>query len=102
MRNPEAVIREGAGELTLRAEEVGSLRTFIDTTHVELERWGPPLVDADWHASCQVLYKGIEGQGWEALYDHCKELYRAAGTKKPGDSQTAKAFWTMKAAKDRG
>ena len=38
---PEAAIREGADELTLRAEEVGSLRTFIDTTHIELGRWGP-------------------------------------------------------------
>ena len=30
---PEAVIREGADELILMAEEVGSLRTFIDTAH---------------------------------------------------------------------
>ena len=30
---PDAVIREGADELTLRAEEVGSRRTFIDTKH---------------------------------------------------------------------
>ena len=37
---PEAVIRKGADELTLRAEEVGSLRTFIDTTHTELEELG--------------------------------------------------------------
>ena len=28
---PDAAIREGADELTLRAEEVGSLRSFIDT-----------------------------------------------------------------------
>ena len=36
---PEAVIGEGTEELTLRAEEVGSSRSFIDTTHVEAERW---------------------------------------------------------------
>ena len=35
---PEAVIREGADELTLRTEEVASLRTFVDTKHIELER----------------------------------------------------------------
>ena len=35
---PEATIREGADELTLRADEVGTQRTFIDTTHIELER----------------------------------------------------------------
>ena len=50
---PDAVIREGADELILRAKEVGSLRTFIGTNQVELERWGPPLVDANWHAFCQ-------------------------------------------------
>ena len=33
---PEAVIREGADELTLRAEDVGSLGTFVDTTNIEL------------------------------------------------------------------
>ena len=31
---PEAVVREGADELTLRAEEEGAARTFIDTTSV--------------------------------------------------------------------
>ena len=29
--------------MTLRADEVGSFQTFIDTKHVELERCGPPL-----------------------------------------------------------
>ena len=38
---PEAAIREGADELTLRVEEVGTL------DHIEDDRWGPPLVDAD-------------------------------------------------------
>ena len=42
---PEAAIREGADELTLRADEVGTLRAFINTDHIKFERWGPPLVD---------------------------------------------------------
>ena len=37
---PTAVIREGVEELTSRAEEVGSRRTFIDTTHVEADSAG--------------------------------------------------------------
>ena len=53
---PEAAIREGADELTLRAEQAGSLRTFIDTKHIELERWGPPLVD--WHAFLSGYLQG--------------------------------------------
>ena len=52
---PEATIREGADELTLRADEVGTQRTFINTEHIEFEPLGPPLVDADWHAFCQAI-----------------------------------------------
>ena len=83
----EAFIRYGADELTLTAEEVGLLRTFINTKHIELERWGLPLVDADWHAFCQYIYY--------------KELHEAAGTKQPGDSQEAITLRAMKAARDR-
>ena len=94
-----AIIREGADELTLRAEEEGVRYTFIDTTNVEDQQWGPPLVDADWHAFGQAMYQGIEGQEWEATYHHHKELHQAVRTKKPGDNQKAKALWAVKAAK---
>ena len=60
---PEATIREGADELTLRADEVDTQRAFITTEHIEFERWGPPLIGADWHAFCQAIFKGIEGRG---------------------------------------
>ena len=56
---PEATISEGADELTLGADEVGTQRAFINSKHIERER--PPLVDADWHAFCQAICKGIEG-----------------------------------------
>ena len=36
---PEAAVREDADELTLRAEEVVTLRAFIITDHIECERW---------------------------------------------------------------
>ena len=90
---PEATIREGADELTLRADEVGTQRAFINTEHIEFERWGPPLVDADWHAFCQAIYEGIEGKEWEDLYCQYREMSKAAGAKKPGESQKAKALW---------
>ena len=32
-----------------------------------------PLVDCDWHAFCQALYKGIEGEDWRELFDAYKE-----------------------------
>ena len=46
----EASIREGPEELTLRAEEVGSWESRINVDNIAQDRWGPPLVDADWHA----------------------------------------------------
>ena len=55
-----ATIREGADELTLRADEVGTQRPFINTEHTDFGRWVPPLVDADWRSFCQAVYKGIE------------------------------------------
>ena len=66
---PEA-IREGAGHLTLRAEEVKTLKACINVDHVQENRRGPPLVDADWHAFCQAIHKGLEGEEWEELYCH--------------------------------
>ena len=47
---PEASIREGPEELTLRAEEGGSQKSCINVGHTAEDRWGLPLVDADWHA----------------------------------------------------
>ena len=87
---PEAVKREGAEEITLRAEAVGSSRTFIDTAHVE--RWRPPLVDADWHAFCQAIYQGFEEQEWETMFFYFKDLHQAVGTKKPGENRKASSL----------
>ena len=57
------IVRESPDELTLRAGEVGPL---INVDHIEQERWSPPLVDADWYAFCQALYKGKD---WEEMYE---------------------------------
>ena len=40
---------------------------------------GPLLVDADWHAFCQAIHKGVEGSEWDDLYEHYKEMSKAAG-----------------------
>ena len=47
---PEVSVRRGPKELTLRTEEVGSQNACINVDHIAEDRWGPPLVDADWHA----------------------------------------------------
>ena len=74
---PEVTVREIPDELTLRAEEVGTWKTYINVDHTETERWGPLLVDYDWYAFCQALYKGIEGEDWGELFDAYKEMSRA-------------------------
>ena len=99
---PEVTVRESPDELTLRAEEVGTRESYINVDHIEKERWGPPVVDTDWHAFCHALYKSIEGEDWGELYDAYKEMSRAVGVEKPQEGQKAKALWTMKAAKDAG
>ena len=60
---PGAIIRERVGDLTLRTGRAGMLRTFINTIRVEVGRWGPPVVDEDWHAVCQAICMGVEGVG---------------------------------------
>ena len=74
-------------ELTLRAEEVNTPKAYIDVNHIKPERWSLPLVDADWYAFCQALYKGIEGKDWEEMNDSCKVLSKAVGVKKPREAQ---------------
>ena len=61
---PNAVLREWVHELMLREGEEGMQRSFINTAKVEAGRWGPPLVDEDWHAVCQAIYKAVEGVEW--------------------------------------
>ena len=51
----DVTVRESLDVLTLRAEEVVTSKAYIDVNHIEPEKWGPPLVDADWHAFCQAL-----------------------------------------------
>ena len=93
--------QENPVELTLRAEVVGTRKSYINVDHIEKERWDPPLADADWHEFCQALYKGIEEEDWGELYDAYKEMGRAVGVK-PQVVLKAKGLWKIMAAKDAG
>ena len=76
--------------MALRAEEEGVPKSCINMGHISEDWWGPPLVDAGWHAFCQANCKGFEGSGWEELYEYYKEFSKAAGVKKPNGSQRSK------------
>ena len=74
-----------------------TLKACINVDRIGRKVLGPPLVDADWHAFCQAIYKGVEGREWEGLYFHYREMSTAAGARKTSESQKAKALWAMKA-----
>ena len=99
---PEAAIREGAVELTMRADEVRTLKACINIDHIEDDRWGRRWLMRTGMLSANQIYKGTRGEKWEELYCHYREVSRATGATKPSESQKAKALWAMKAAKDRG
>ena len=96
------IVRENPDELTSGAGEVGTSKAMMDVNHIESERWDFLLVHADWYAFCQALYKGIEGDDWEEMYDSYKVMSRTVGVKNPQEAQKARALWKMKAAKDAG
>ena len=95
-------VRESLDELTVRVEEVGTWKSYINVDHMEKERRCPHLVDCDWNAFRQAVYKGIEGEDWREMYEAYKEMSRAVVVKKPQETQKAKLLWNMKAAKDAG
>ena len=78
-------------------------KALIDVNHIEPERWGPPLVDADWCAFCHVLYKSIEGKDWEEMYDSYKEVSKAVGVKaaRGSDGQSLVGHESSKGQKGR-
>ena len=51
----DVTVRESPDELTLRAEEVGTLKACVNVDHIEKKRFGHPSVDYDWFAFCQAL-----------------------------------------------
>ena len=87
---PEVPVRESPDEMTLRAEEVGTWKSCINVDHIAKGRWGLLLVDADWHAFCQALHKGIDGEDCGELFDAYKDMSRAVGVKKPQEARKQK------------
>ena len=61
------VLREGPDDLTLEAEAFDTLKACINVDRIDTFLGGPPLVDADWYASRQAIFKGIVGSEWEEL-----------------------------------
>ena len=85
---PEAAVREGADELTLRRGE-GTQRTFINFTS-----GGGGTVDGDlrlWTridtSFFQAIYKVIEGEQWEKFRDKYVALQKVVILKKLGNNQ---------------
>ena len=54
-------------------------------------RWqtvdGCHRVNEDRHASCQAMYKGVEGSEWDVMYFQYVEMHKAVNLKTPGGQQ---------------
>ena len=68
---PSARVRQGAHELTLRADEKGKAHS---TKEINCAKWSPSRVDEEWHALCQALYRCVEVDEWYKMYETRKEL----------------------------
>ena len=94
---PRAVIREG-DELTLRAEEVGTQRAFIDTKHVELQRWGGCGL-------ARLLSSHEQRNRKRGMRSSVLSLQKVApdirSLKKTSESHKVRARWAMNAARGR-
>ena len=55
-------------------------------------RWGPPLVDEDWHVICQASNKGVKGVEWENLYYKFVEMNKEVNVHPPSGSSTARTL----------
>ena len=54
---------------------------------------GPPLMDEDRHAICQVICRGVEGAELENLCYKDAEMHKTIKLEKRGISKKAKALW---------
>ena len=97
---PEEALRGGAGELTLRRVEAGTQRTSINTINVGDSSWRSSLVDEDWHAISQAIFKGVEGGEWERWCYKYVELHKEVNIKKLGNSHRARCKDTREAYYD--
>ena len=88
-----SALSEPRGSIDIESRGSQHVESSINVDHIEENKWGPPLVNAAWHAVCQAIFKGIEEKEREEL---------SAGARKLSESQKAKAIWAKKAAKDRG
>ena len=62
---PEVTVRDSPDELTLSSRRSGYVEDIHQCQpHRKRKMGSSPVVDYDWCAFCQALYKGIEGEDW--------------------------------------
>ena len=58
----DVIVRESTDEMTLRAEEVNSLKALINVDHIELERWAIPWLMLTGMPSARRSTKALKGK----------------------------------------
>ena len=88
-------------ELTLRRGEEGVLRTFVDTTTVGDNRWGPPSwTRTGTQSAMPSTSTSRERRG--TMYYKDVELGRAVNICQPSTSRKAKTLWKVREPKAKG
>ena len=89
---PEVTVRESPDELTLRAEEVGTLKTYINVDNMEKERCPPLWLITTEYAVCQALYNRRRRRRLGRDVPGLQRNEQGCGVKKPQEAQKAKAL----------
>ena len=63
---PEVTVSENSDKLTLRAEEVGTLKTYINVNHIEEERWSHLWLITNGTPSVRRCFKARRRRLWRA------------------------------------
>ena len=92
----EVFIREGAEELTLRAEEVGYQKSCINVDHIAQDRW-----DCTWWMLIGMPSAGRSAKEFKGN-EHYEELSRKAGAKKPSENQKSESPLEIEGSQGQG
>ena len=61
---------------------------------------GPSLVDEDWLAICQAIFRCVEGAEWKNQYYKFVEMNKEVNVSRPSGSSRAKTWWKTRDAKE--
>ena len=80
----DAMVTEGEEVLTLRPEERGTQKMFVNTDKISEGKCGPLLMDDDWVVLCRTLRHSFGEEEWIEMHEKLKDVCKKIGVKKAG------------------